>query len=311
MKPVYEIIGDGHFTDGHGHHHPHDDYPYTLGRKVLYQQQVIINQGNIICLADYTNEIIIIEATDTEYFLNFSKLPNRKYYVIFRALNPTVLKLPKHILFNGELKTSTFDLKIKAEEELVIEVLGATNDGKSIVLVNINGYDSNGKILDQVNEATGDISGLDEVIGKISGIQWSIDQLDTQVSGLDVLVEDLSDILKSISGFNIHDVEQSITNVTERVDSLTTIVSNNTTTISGLSEDFSALVNQVNSISGQVGTISGYLDSLTVSVNGTTILQGDTPVIEFVGVKDHTVISRDANKIIVDIDDDIFDDGEW
>jgi hypothetical protein len=307
MKPIYEIIGDGCFTDGHGPHRPHDDYPYTLGRKVLYQQQVIINQGNIVCLADYSNEIIIIEATDSEYFLNFSKLPNRKYYVIFRAINPTVIKFPKHILFNGELKTSTFDIKVKAEEELVIEVLGATNDGKSIVLVNINGYDSNGKILDQVKECTCDMAGIEEAIRKVSGIQWSLDQLDNRVSGLDVLMDDLTDIIKAISGFHVQDVEQVI----ERVDSLTTIVSNNTTSISGLSEDFSALVNQVNSISGQVDTISGYIEGLLVSIDGTTVYQGDTPIVEFVGVADRTVISSNNNKIVIDIDDEIFDDGEW
>jgi hypothetical protein len=243
MKPIYEIISDGCFTDGIRPHHPKDDYPYTLGRKVLYQQQVIINQGNIICLGDYTNEIIIVEATEEEYFFNFAKMPNREYRVIFRALEATTIKFPKHIIFNGELKTTTTDIKVRKDEELVIEVICARESGKTLVLVNINGYDSNGRILDDKT---------------ITDLKDSVSEIEDKLNEID----DLIDTIQSISGL------EDLSEIVERINTLSGIVGNNTS-------DLDELKNRVNSISGKLETIgSGGTVDLTEVYNKINAISG-------------------------------------
>jgi tetrahydromethanopterin S-methyltransferase subunit G len=244
MKPIYEIISDGCFTDGVGPHRPKDDYPYTLDRKVLYQQQVIINQGNIICLGDYTNEIIIVEATEEEYFFNFAKMPNRKYYVVFRALEATNIKFPKHIIFNGELKTITTDIKVRKDEELVIEVICARESGKTLVLVNINGYDSYGRILDDKT---------------ITDLRDAVTELENKVEDIDTIVDDTKNILESITGLEdlsdfvgkIEKLSGKIENNSSRIDS----VSGKLETIESDSADLTEVNNRIDAISGKLETI--------------------------------------------------------
>jgi uncharacterized protein YoxC len=251
MKPIYEIIGDGCFTDGTCHH-PKDDYPYTLGRKVLYQQQVIINQGNIICLGDYSNEVIIVEATETEYFFNFAKMPNRKYIVIFRALEATTIKFPRHIIFNGELKSTSIDIKVRKDEELVIEVLCAKESGKSLVLVNINGYDSYGRILDDKT---------------ITDLKDAVDELENKVEEIDTVVDEIGDTFGNITGLG------DLSSLVDQINDLTDIVENNTDAIEGVgnrldavsgllgngtgSVDLTALENKVDAVSGKLELVSG------------------------------------------------------
>jgi hypothetical protein len=192
MKEIYEIVGDGNYTDRLVAQSPKDNYPYTLERKILYKQETVYNPQNIINLWDYTSEFLIFEAhTDEEFLFNLDpqRFPNRKYNISFRAHGPNGHKLgfPNKIIFNGELLENKEGkdwnyVPIKVDDELTVEIscaMGGTGDLISkTFFVSIDGYDMSGKVLDRINDS---ISGQEYKQEVFSG--W-ISGLEVEVSGL-------------------------------------------------------------------------------------------------------------------------------
>jgi hypothetical protein len=114
------------------------------GREIRFRQQIVLNQGKIFNPSNYDEEVVIIETAEPEYLFDFSNFSNRKYYVVFRAIEDTVLKFPKKIVFNGQLRTEKFNIDLTKGQEFFMEIIGASGNDKLLIAINTYGLNLNG-----------------------------------------------------------------------------------------------------------------------------------------------------------------------
>lgn len=164
MRPLYEIAGCNNYVANANCSPASAQYALTMGRRVLYEHEVIVHQTAVIRPVDYKTEIIIIEADQEHYTLDIGQIPNRKYTIIIRALRDTLLTLPAGLVLCGNVQITEKDIPIKEEVELLFTVTGSKEDGKALIFVDIPGYTSEGSIIDQTQDMIDDA--IEDVLAK-------------------------------------------------------------------------------------------------------------------------------------------------